>query len=161
MHACGHDAHTAIVLALAKVLNEFKDKLKGQLRLIFQPAEEGQGGAKEMIKAGVLDGVEKVIALHVDSSLESGYIKVQSGSYFYDDSTFNSAMFDNLSGGKVSIEVYTDLANYPSCKEKYEIEIPTRYQMELSKTTTDVQCNGANDGKILYNIDLKGFDKWG
>lgn len=46
MHACGHDAHTAILLGVAKVLNENRDKLKGNVKLIFQPAEEGPGGAK-------------------------------------------------------------------------------------------------------------------
>ncbi len=89
-----------------------------------------------------------------------GYsIKVQSGSDLYFQNTFGSSTFDNLSGGVVKIQVNTDLNNYPACKEEYEIEIPVRYKMEINKTSIDVQCNGAKDGKVLYDIDLKGFDK--
>jgi hippurate hydrolase len=54
-HACGHDAHTAIVLGIAHVMSRLKDKLPGRAMLIFQPAEEGQGGAAAMVKDGVLD----------------------------------------------------------------------------------------------------------
>lgn len=49
MHACGHDAHTAILLGVAKVLSENREEIKGNVKLIFQPAEEGPGGAKPMI----------------------------------------------------------------------------------------------------------------
>ena len=65
MHGCGHDAHTAILLAVAEIINKHKDKLKGTLRLIFQAGEETGTGAKQMIAEGALDGVDAICALHV------------------------------------------------------------------------------------------------
>ena len=73
MHACGHDAHTAILLGVAKVLSENKDKIKGNVKLIFQPAEEGPGGAKPMIDDGALENpkVDAIMGLHVGSLTEA------------------------------------------------------------------------------------------
>ncbi len=65
MHACGHDAHTAMGLGLAEVLAGCQDELRGKLKLIFQPAEEGVRGAKAMADAGVVDDVDYLIGLHV------------------------------------------------------------------------------------------------
>lgn len=65
-HNCGHDGHTAIGLSVARALTEMKkDELTGEVRLIFQPAEEGLRGAKAMVAAGVLDGVDVFIASHL------------------------------------------------------------------------------------------------
>ena len=67
MHACGHDGHMAMLLAAAKVLNSHKDTMTGNIKLIFQPAEEGPGGAKPMIQDGVLENpkVDAAISIHV------------------------------------------------------------------------------------------------
>ncbi|MDR1241930.1 MAG: amidohydrolase [Deltaproteobacteria bacterium] len=65
MHACGHDAHVAVGLGVAEVVASLKDKLKGSLRLIFQPAEEGVRGARAMVGAGVTRGVDFLIGAHV------------------------------------------------------------------------------------------------
>lgn len=82
MHACGHDAHTAMLLGVAMLLKEAD--LPGEVRLLFQPSEEvfdedGISGAPRMIADGALDGLDAVIALHVDSTLEVGKIKVAPG----------------------------------------------------------------------------------
>lgn len=80
MHACGHDGHTAYMLVLAQVLAEHKDQLAGTVRVIHQPAEEQPpGGAIGMIKAGVLDGVDVILGIHVMTNMETGHVYYRSG----------------------------------------------------------------------------------
>ena len=81
MHACGHDMHTAILLTTAKILYEIKDEIPGQVKFIFQPAEEGappgeEGGAELMVKEGVLKNpdVDAIFGLHVWSGLYAGQV---------------------------------------------------------------------------------------
>ena len=81
MHACGHDAHTAILMGTSEALNNLKDDLLGNVRLIFQPAEETDGGAKQMIADGALKDpdVSCVIGLHMDENIDSGCIGIKYG----------------------------------------------------------------------------------
>ncbi|WP_442870042.1 amidohydrolase [Altibacter sp. HG106] len=86
MHACGHDTHTAILMGVASVLSQHKDKINGTVKFIFQPAEEGpppgeEGGAKLMIKEGVLSkpDVDAIFGLHINSGTPVGTIKYKPG----------------------------------------------------------------------------------
>lgn len=88
MHACGHDTHVAILMTVAEVLSGVKSELKGSVKFIFQPAEEGApegeaGGAELMIREGVMDNpkVDAVFGLHIQSGIESGKIEYKPGSF--------------------------------------------------------------------------------
>lgn len=86
MHACGHDTHTAILMGVAELLSKNKDKIKGTVKFIFQPAEEGpppgeEGGALLMVKEGVLDNpkVDVIFGLHINSRTPVGMIRYKAG----------------------------------------------------------------------------------
>lgn len=80
MHACGHDGHMTILLGTAALLKEMRDELKGNVLFLFQHAEELlPGGAKSMIEAGVLDGVDVMYGIHLWSSLPTGVVGIRPG----------------------------------------------------------------------------------
>ena len=80
MHACGHDGHAAVLLSAARLLAGMRDELRGEVRFLFQHAEEvPPGGAAELVAAGAVDGVEEVYGLHFTSSMPTGSFGVRSG----------------------------------------------------------------------------------
>ncbi|ARU61323.1 hypothetical protein CBW65_10175 [Tumebacillus avium] len=79
MHACGHDAHTTIVLGAATLLSELREQIAGDVLFIFQPAEEGPGGAAPMIEAGVLEGVDMAFGIHMAPIAPVGIVAVSPG----------------------------------------------------------------------------------
>ncbi len=82
MHACGHDGHTSILLAVADILNKRRSELTGNVKFVFQPAEERICGAQPMIKEGAMQGVDSIIGLHLISDYPFGRVGVRAGPLF-------------------------------------------------------------------------------
>lgn len=97
MHACGHDVHTASLIGAALALAHDKEHLNGTVVFIFQPDEEGNGGAQRLIDAGVLDGVDGVFGCHVAPDLPEGKVGIRYGKFYA-----ASDMFDVTITGKAS-----------------------------------------------------------
>ncbi|HEV2674013.1 MAG TPA: amidohydrolase [Aliidongia sp.] len=96
MHACGHDAHTAMALGAAVTLHRSRDQFSGTVRIIFQPGEEAEPlGGRRVVEEGLLDDVDGAIGIHVDPYLETGRIAVAAGPY-----TLASDIFDLVVHGR-------------------------------------------------------------
>lgn len=81
MHSCGHDGHAAIGLGVAATLAQIKDQLRGTIKLVFQPAEEGVRGAKAIVSSGILDDVQYMLASHLGSGTPFGNVAGGRGSF--------------------------------------------------------------------------------
>jgi len=88
MHACGHDVHLAAALGAARLLAGRRDVLRGRAVFLFQPDEEGRGGAQRMIDAGALEGVDAVFGAHVSPDLPAGHVGVRYGKFYAASDTF-------------------------------------------------------------------------
>ncbi len=120
MHACGHDAHTAIALDTCRRLNEMRDKINCRVKIIFQAAEEGpKSGAKFMVEDGVMQEIDCILALHVDTGYEVGEVGLEPGQQnatsdgFYLEFYGRAAHVANQEKGAdaimMAIKAYTDI----------------------------------------------------
>lgn len=120
MHACGHDVHTAIQLGAAKFLAQNKDKWKGTVKFIFQPAEETTGGARPMIAEGVLENpkVDYIFALHAAPEIEVGKIGIKYGKMHASSDMFEVKIYGESAHGALPqngtdvIVIASQLINY-------------------------------------------------
>ncbi len=103
MHACGHDGHTAIALGTAYHLQHHRESFNGTVKIIFQPAEEGPGGAKPMIEAGVLKNpdVDAIIGLHLWNNIPLGTIGVRAGALMAAVELFRCQIFGKGGHGAI------------------------------------------------------------
>ena len=99
MHACGHDVHTAAVLGAAKLLSRYRDTLHGSVIFLFEPDEEGRGGAKRMVDAGCMAGVDAVFGAHVSPDLPLGMVGVRYGKFYAASDTFTVTVLGRSAHG--------------------------------------------------------------
>ncbi len=99
MHACGHDVHMSSVLGAAMLLKRHEKELCGSVTLLFQPDEEGDGGAKRMIDEGCLEGVDAVFGAHVDPAIRAGDIGIRYGNFYAASATFKIAVIGKSAHG--------------------------------------------------------------
>ncbi|MBQ7576821.1 MAG: amidohydrolase [Synergistaceae bacterium] len=99
MHACGHDVHMTGVLGAAMILARNRENLSGSVTFLFQPDEEGDGGAQRMIDLGALENVDAVFGAHVDPALKAGDIGIKYGNFYASSGMFNINVIGKSSHG--------------------------------------------------------------
>ncbi len=156
MHACGHDTHIAMLLGTAEVLSGMKDKIKGTIVFIFQPAEEGapageEGGAALMVKEGVLDNpkVDAVFGIHINAQTEIGQIKYKSGSFMASSDWFSIRIKGKQTHGAypwLGIDTITTAAQIVN-----GLQLIVSRQSELTKSPVVITIGKINAG-VRENI---------
>lgn len=101
MHACGHDIHSAALLLAARVLSESRASLRGTVKFVFQPDEEGDGGAERLISKGIFENpkVGRVFGVHISPELESGTVAVKKGKFYAASDVFEIAVHGKSAHG--------------------------------------------------------------
>lgn len=122
MHACGHDAHTAMLLGAAKELKKLEDKLTCRVILLFQPSEEGlQSGAEVMVKNGIMDEIDVIVGMHVEGTMDAGKMGVCKGASQASSRNIKLEFFGNTAHATLphlgndalaaSVNTYTNIQN--------------------------------------------------
>ena len=159
-HTCGHDAHMTILLSLAQILIDNKDKIKGTVKLLFEPDEEGLGGANPMIQNGALENpkVDKAFAIHVWSELKEDTISIKEGAIMASTDPFEITI-TGIGGHAAMPEKCIDtiyIANVIGKKIKEMAVLDGNQDTKIVLGITAI--NGGNNNNVIPDkVYLKGI----
>ncbi|BAZ86036.1 M20 metallopeptidase family protein [Dolichospermum compactum] len=173
MHACGHDGHTAIALGTTYYLNQHRQDFSGTVKIIFQPAEEGPGGAKPMIAAGVLKNpdVDAIIGLHLWNNLPLGTVGVRPGALMAAVELFRCTIFGKGGHGAIphqtvdSVVVAAQIVNALQTIVSRNVNpidsaVVTVGELHAGTAVNVIADTASMGGTVRYfNPDLAGFFK--
>jgi amidohydrolase len=156
-HACGHDAHTTIVLGIAKYFYETNTKPPVNIKLFFQPAEETVGGAKPMIEEGALESVSTVYGLHVDENIETGTIGIKYGAMNASSDTLHITINGESCHGAYPSRGIDALVVAAHVIISLQSIVSRNLDAREAGVITIGTINGGTQGNIIANkVELKG-----
>ena len=146
MHACGHDIHATCLLGTLKLLNEIKGTLNGNVKCVFQPAEEGDGGALPMINEGIMENphVDGAFALHVEPLEKTGNIQIKDGSIMASPDDFEIKIQGTGGHGAYPEKCVNPLTVASKILERYH-EIPQKYKLPCVVTICEIHGGTARN----------------
>lgn len=151
MHACGHDIHSACVLYAGKILNEIKSDLNGNVKLVFQPKEETDGGAEPMIAEGVMENpaVDAALALHVEPLEKCGYIQLKDGAIMASPDDFEVEIIGKGGHGATPQDCIDPIFIGTKLVELYN-QVPSKYfSAQIPVVITICAFNGGNCPNVI------------
>lgn len=156
MHACGHDVHMAAALGAARLLACHRDELKGSVLFLFQPDEEGRGGAQRMIEAGVLEGVDAVFGAHVSPELPLGHVGVRYGKFYAASDTFKIVV-NGVSAHGAEREKGVDALGAAAALVNRLIDLPKRLPGERAVLSVGSFHAGTAENALAGQAEFAGI----
>ena len=150
MHACGHDAHTATLLSAAAVLSQLQEEICGEIRFIFQPAEEAPpGGGCKMVEAGAVDGVDYIFALHGHVPADPGMFFVKSGPLFASSYNFDIELTGKQAHAAFPFNGIDSILTASQIIAALNTLIPRSVDNSMRAVLTVTQIHGGNTHNVI------------